>query len=138
MESLGVKGDTYYIIDKNSGTAYSFNRFGDMVSEMDSRTAEIRLCNGYKTDVSMLSILGELTKPYSEIYYNGYVAEVNQNYINVFSSLNDVLPKVNHLIFRIQRPKHVCQILLPTNKDYVTHKSIDEIIPNLEWVKVSC
>ena len=70
MVSLSIVGNTHYIIDEDEQTAISFNNFGEKISEMPMVTA-LRLCGGFKDRVGIVSILGEVCKPYCEIYVEG-------------------------------------------------------------------
>lgn len=136
MEYMGVKGNAYFILDYRSFIAFAFNSFGEMFAEMDLRTAEIQLCNSEKTPVTMISVLGESTKPYCEMYFGGYVTEVGQSYTDVIATLNSTIHKANHMIFRIPRGQGVSQILLPTNQGVVSRDDISSVFPNLDWVRV--
>lgn len=136
MVSLSIVGNTHYIIDEDENTAISFNNFGEKISEMSMVTA-LRLCNGFKTKVGIISILGEACKSYCEIYADGYVAEVKEEYIDVFTKVSKCVHKASYGGYRVNHENRVTQILIPTDIYYDTKEEIGKAIPGLQWVKLN-
>lgn len=127
MEYIGIRGNTYYLLDKDSDEAYSFNDKGTAINKCSSKDALIELM-GKCYEVDIISILGEQGSKVCELYFNGETITLDMPYLDVYARLNSHITRFNHIIYTIKHSNRVKQILIPLVKHTITIGKLKSIL----------
>lgn len=131
-EYIGRKGNNVYLINREFNEAYLFNRMGKPISASSANLAILE-CGTKLNRVNLISILGKQCGKQCEVYFDGLACKVNCNYLSAFSTLRDVVPREEHLLYKLIYPEEVTQILIPATYNSMSKESISRLIPVLQW-----
>lgn len=127
MQYIGIKGNTHYLLDRESKEAYIFTDLGTAVDKCSSDIALIET-KGKCQEIDILSILGEQGAKVCEVYFNNRAYTVESPYLDVYAKLSSHLNRHSHIIYTIKHPERVKQILIPLVKNSLSDKSLRRIL----------
>lgn len=137
-EFLGQSGNVFYIINQDFDEACSFNTLGNEIeSGLTARRAAV---NCLKVDpIDVISILGTNSvtgDSYSEVYFNGYSAPVNESALQVFASIRKGIRSIGGRYY-YRKSDEYSQIFLTVKKDTATKEFLESLIgKKLTWKKL--
>ena len=134
-EFLGINGKLVYGISLDSNECVVFDRFGKAVGRKTgiigySESKTIR-------EVNILSVIGDAVNTSSEVFFDGMVAVVPENYVRVVQVLRQFVVLENPLAYRILYEVGVMQVVLFCRKGPLSLDGIASILGlKLVWKSV--
>lgn len=133
-EYLCKVGKTIYLVNLDIDEGYIFNSFGDPQGISTGKLAYINAIS--RTEVDLISFLGEIMVGKSEIYFNGEIGVVNMDYMSAYQKMKDVLPKADYLVYRVKHEEGAIQVLIPCKKGMLSKSDIENVLGTLKWSKL--
>ena len=127
MQYIGIRGNTYYLMDKNSNEASAFNSLGAAINSCSADLVFIET-RGNCFEVDILSILGEQGLGVCEVFFKGKTYTINAPFLDVYAKLNKHLSRYNHIIYSIKHTTKVKQLLIPLLKNSLSDEELKSLL----------
>lgn len=138
-EFLGQNGNTFYIINQDFNEAASFDTYGKELSSDMSATLAASSCLRVEP-IDVLSLLGTsgivVGSEYTEIYFDGYSAPIDMQYLQVFAKLRGSVRSIGGRYY-FRNSDGYSQVILTLTKNSVSKELIESLIgKKLKWSKL--
>lgn len=136
MEELfGIVGNRHFLINVTFDEACIFDDFGGYLGECNSSSAKIECISNLKS-TNIISIVGKTGVKKCELYLNGEVTIVNENYLNVVGTLTNKLKKMSYLVYRRNMEDNVTQVCIPIKKSSTSAEYLSKLLSCGEWTRL--
>lgn len=125
QEYLATKGNVHYLINVDYDEAMSFDSFGNCQGEVSGKFAVFNSIS--RTEVNILSVIGDQISGICNVYYNGYEGTVSRSAFDVARDASKKLQVASYRIYRVKRDDlspGIRQLLIPLKKDSAPVDSI--------------
>ncbi len=134
-EYIGTSGRDIYLLCKDTDECYRFNAYGEGTEKLNFNVGVslVRFIDGAR----IISILGDPTSNVCEIYLNGNVAVIRDNYMSVYNSIKTVVNSLSHIPLRISHlEENSMQVLIPVSKSLDTENVLFKTLGKLNWIRI--
>ena len=134
-EYIGKSGRDIYLLCKDTDECYRFNDYGEGTEKLNFNVGVslVRFIEGAR----IISILGDPTSNVCEIYLNGNVAVIRDNYMSVYNSIKTAVNSLSHIPLRISHlEENSMQVLIPVSKSLDIENALFKTLGKLNWIRI--